>query len=164
MAAVKNVTEEIVTVVEDNDSVEEGVIVVGATDVTSAIAGLNNPDSSFYSSIKGGDFAARKKVAAALTSSSPIDEHLGETLDVVNVIVMPVELANAQGEVNTAPRVILIDANGTAYHATSVGLLSAVRNLFATLGEPAEWPEAVQVKVVQQKGRNGFKFFTINLV
>lgn len=148
----------------ESDSVEDGVIVVGATDVAGAIAGLNTPGSSFYSSITGGDFAQRKLVAAALTSSSPIDEHLGETIDLVNVIVMPVELADDQGTINTAPRVILIDKDSNAYHATSVGLLSAIRNLFATLGEPATWPEALPVKVVQQKGRNGFKFFTINLV
>lgn len=164
MAVKTSDIEAVVTeVTEDVDAIEEG-IVVSATDVTAAIAGLNTPNSSFYSSIKGGDFAAKKKVAAALTSSAPIDEHLGDVIQLVNVIVMPVDLANDKGEVNTAPRVILIDADGNAYHATSVGLLSAIRNLLGTLGEPEEWPEPVAVKVVQQKGRNGFKFFTINLV
>lgn len=156
------------SVVDAVVALEEGVIeegaVTGATDVVAAIAGLNTPGSAYYTSIKGGDFATRKRLAKALTSSSPIDEHLGETLDLVNIIVMPVDLANEAGEVNTAPRVILITADGTAYHATSVGLLSAIRNLFATLGEPDAWDEAVQVKIVQQKGRNGFKFFTINLL
>lgn len=152
------------SVIDDTTpAIEEGIS-SGATDVVAAIQSLNTPGAAFYSSIKGADFAARRKVASALTSSKPVDEYLGATLDLVNIIVMPVDLANAQGEINTAPRVILITADGTAYHATSVGLLSAVRNLFATLGEPDEWPEAVQVKVVEQKGRNGFKFFTINLV
>jgi hypothetical protein len=137
--------------------------VSGSTDVVSAIKGLNNPDSAFYTSIKGGSFADRKAIAAAVTSSQPIDEHLGETLSIINVIVLPVDLADAQGEVNTQPRVILIDSSGVAYHATSVGLLSAIRNIFATLGEPDEWPEPLDLKVVQQKGNRGFKFFTINL-
>lgn len=152
------------TTADVSEVVEEAVIVSGATDVVAAIQGLNNPDSAFYSSVKGTDFAARKQVASALTSSEPIDEHLGETIAIVNVIVMPVDLANEAGEVNTAPRVILIASDGKAYHATSVGLLSAVRNLFATLGEPEGWPEPVEVKVVQAKGRNGYKYFTINMV
>lgn len=151
---------------ETLDSATEEAVVFsgGATNVVAAIQGLNNPDSAFYSSIKGGDFASKKAVAAALTSSTPIDEILGETIDLVNIIVQPVDLADDSGNVNTAPRVILIDSKGVAFHATSVGLLSAIRNLFATIGEPETWPEAVPVKVVQQKGRNGFKFFTINLV
>lgn len=148
----------------DTDVVEEAIAVSGATDVVAAIQGLNNPDSAFYTSVKGTDFAAKKAVASALTSSEPIDEHLGETINMLNVIVMPVDLANAQGEVNTAPRVIVIAEDGKAYHATSVGMLSAIRNLFATLGEPETWPEAVPIKVVQQKGNNGYKYFTINLV
>ena len=147
-----------------DDVIEEAVMVSGATDVVAAIQGLNNPDSAFYTSVKGTDFAAKKAVASALTSSEPIDEHLGETIAMRNVIVMPVDLANAQGEVNTAPRVIVIAEDGKAYHATSVGMLSAIRNLFATLGEPDSWPEAVPIKVVQQKGNNGYKYFTINLV
>lgn len=144
--------------------VEEGVVTASATDVVAVITGLNTPGAAFYSSIKSDDFAAKKQIAKAMTASKPIDEHLGDTINLVNYIVLPVDLANDQGEVTTAPRVILIDVDGTAYHATSVGLLSAIRNLNATVGEPSEWDEAIPVKIVQQKGRNGFKFFTINLI
>jgi len=156
------------TIIDDTvDAVVEEATEVGATnatDVVAAIRSLNEPGAAFYSSITGTDFAARKKVAAALTTSVPLDENLGREIALRDFVVLPVDLANDQGEVNTAPRVILISEDGTAYHATSTGLLSAIRNLIATLGEPATWPEAVPIKVVQQKGSNGYRFFTINLV
>jgi hypothetical protein len=145
-------------------SIEEQTGSTSVTDVGAAIVALNTPGAAFYSSITGTDFAAKKKVAAALTSSLPIDENLGKVIALVNVIVLPVELANDQGEVNTAPRCILLDADGTAYHATSVGMLSAIRNLLASLGEPSSWETPVDVKVIQQKGNNGYKYFTLNLV
>jgi hypothetical protein len=150
------------------ETVEEAaaeIVRSSATDVVGAIQGLNNPESAFYSSIKGTDFNARKAVAAALTSSTPIDESMGQTIQLVNFIVQPVDLVDDDsGEVTTAPRVILIDDEGKAYHATSVGLLSSVRNIVSVLGEPSDWPEPVAVRVEQQKGRNGFKFFTIKFV
>lgn len=146
------------------DAVEEATKSSSVTDVVAVITGLNNAEAGYYTSVSSDDFASRKAIAKALTGSEPIDEHLGETLKLVDIIVLPVELANDKGEVNTAPRVILIVEDGTAYHATSVGLLSAIRNLFAALGQPSDWPEPLDVKVVQQKGNNGFKFFTINLV
>lgn len=145
--------------------VEEGAVAsAGATDVVAVIQGLNTPGAAFYSSIKGADFATRLKLAAALTSSEPIDEHLNEDLDLSNIIVMPVDLADDDGNINTAARVILITEDGKGYHATSTGLLSAVRNLLATVGEPETWDAAIKVRVVEQKGRNKFKFFTIKLV
>lgn len=146
--------------IDENEVVEEAAS-KGTTDVVKAIQGLNNPDSAFYSSLKGADFASKKIIAAALTSSTPVDDMLGQVIQLANYVVAPVELTNAEtGEVNTAPRVILIDADNKAYHATSVGLLTFLRNLNSVLGEPDAWDEPIAVKIVEQKGNNGFKFFT----
>lgn len=132
-------------------------------DISGAIAGLNDPNSSFYSSIKGTDFAARKAIAKAQTSSLPIADNLGKTINLKHIIVQEVTIADRDtGELNPAPRVLLIDAEGQAYHATSSGLLSSVRNILVTLGEPETWPEPVPVVVVEQRGRGNYRFMTIN--
>jgi len=137
----------------------------GVTDVASAIAGLNDSSAAFYTSIKGSDFAARKLIAAAQTKSVPLADNLNKEIALRNFIVQSVQLEDEKsGEVNDAPRVTLIDEDGTAYHATSVGLLSALRNIMSTLGEADTWPEAVPVRVVEQRGRNGYRFMTIELV
>jgi hypothetical protein len=146
------------------ESTDDTATASGVTDVVAIIQSLNNPESGFYSSIKSEDFADRLAVASALTTSQPIDENLGTTIHLTNFIVQPIELADDEGTVNTAPRVVLIDADGTAYHATSVGLLSSLRNIISVLGEPESWPKPIDIQVTKQQGRNGYKFFTIKFV
>lgn len=137
----------------------------GVTDVAAAIAGLNDSSAAFYTTIKGTDFAARKLIAAAQTKSKPLADSLNQQIDLTNFIVQSVSLQDENtGEITDAPRVTLIAADGVAYHATSTGLLSALRNIIATLGEPDSWPEPLPVKVVEQRGRKGFRFMTIELV
>jgi hypothetical protein len=134
-----------------------------ATDVATAIQGLNT-GAAFYSSLAGAqDFATRKLVASALTSSVPLDENIGKTIALTNFIVQPVELVQDDGSVNTAPRVILIDKDGKGYHATSIGMLTSIRNILASLGEPSSWPEPVNIQVVKVKANRG-SFMTIKFV
>lgn len=160
--ATKNTAVEVNEVSAEIAELEESTA-RGVTDVDKAIRNLNDPESGYYSSIKNESFADGLKVASALTSSKPLDEHLGETINLRNFIVMPVDLADEKsGEITTQPRVIIIDDAGESYHATSVGLLSALNNIVAGLNrQPADWPEAIPVKVVRQKGRNGYSFFTL---
>ena len=136
----------------------------GTTDVVASIQALNNPDSGFYSSITSTDFASRLKVASALTTSKALDDHLGQTIKLVNFIVQPVDLADDNGTVETAPRVVLIDAEGNAFHATSVGLLSSLKNIVSALGAPETWEHPIGISVARQKGNNGYSFFTIKFV
>lgn len=136
-----------------------------AFDVQSAIAGMNDSSGAFYTSIKGSDFGAKKQIAAAQTKSVPLADHLHKEFNLANFIIQSVQIEDENtGEVNDAPRVTLITDDGTAYHATSVGLLSALRNLIATLGEPDTWPEALPVKIVEQRSRRGWRFMTVELV
>jgi hypothetical protein len=135
------------------------------TDVQAAIQGLNS-GAAFFSTVKGSDFATRKLVTSALTSSLPIDEHTGKTIHLSNIVVQPVELQNDEtGEIQTAPRVVLIAADGVAYHGTSIGLLSSVRNILAGMGDPSTWDEPLAIQVVRQKSNKGLgSFFTVKLV
>lgn len=149
--------EETVTEVDNTDNIAR----VGAANVVEVIKGLNDPSSGFYSSIKGEDFAAKLTIASALTTSEPIEENLDTMLNLTNFIVTPVDFVGDDGIVETAPRVILIDDKGTAYHATSIGLLTALKNIVSVLGEPSSWPNPVAIKVVREKGNKGFHFFTI---
>lgn len=151
---------------ELDDVIEEATEnAVGSTDVVAVIAGLNNPQQGFYSSIKSDDFSTRLQIAAAMTTSEPVDNNLGKEIKLVNFIVQPVELQNRlTGEINTAPRIVLIDEDGAAFHATSIGILSSLRNIISVLGEPASWPAPVNIQIVKQKGNNGYSFFTIKFL
>lgn len=147
-----------------NDDIE--VYGEGAnTDVAAAIEGLNNPDAAFYSSIKNDTFDGRIQVAQALSSSQPLSDNLGVEIALKHFIVQAVQISDdATGNVNEAPRVTLVDADGNAFHATSVGLLASVRNLIAQVGEPETWERPIKIKVVEERGRRGYRYQTIKLI
>ena len=153
------IDEEVVIV--DADIEQDASEYRGATDVATAIQGLNNPDAAFYSSIKSDSFAGKVKVAAALTNSAPIADALNSEIALVDFIVQSVQIADKDGTVNEAPRVTLVADDGSAYHGTSVGLLSSVRNIIAVIGEPDGWPEPLKVRIVEERGRSGFRYMTI---
>lgn len=137
----------------------------GGGDVAARIGGLNDPSNAFWSSIKGDTFAGKKSIAAALASATPLIDHLNEEIPLADVIVQSVQIADEKtGEVITAPRITLIDSNGNAYNATSVGVLSSVEQFVNVVGEPSTWPEPLVVKAVEERGRRGYRFMTLKMV
>ena len=132
---------------------------------------LKNPNGQFYCSIK--DDGTRKTKVAIFNAVNGADEsiadHIGEVLEVVNVVAHPVQLADeVTGEVVNALRTVLIDKNGKTYTAVSQGITSALSKIFSIVGTPedAAWEkEPVKMKIRQVKTRNGNnKVNTIELV
>lgn len=129
----------------------------------SELASMSAGDVGVYSTFKGEDFDTRKKVLAALTDTAPVSDHLGKTIKLANVIAQSVEVADDNGVLNESVRVVLVDEAGASYAALSDGLFRSIRNIFGILGEPHQWPGPLPVKVVEEKSRKGFRFFTIKV-
>lgn len=133
----------------------------GALVVQDAIRRLQSGDVGVYSTIVGDDFEAKKAVLAAVTNSLPLAEHVGEHIDLANVVVQATELnerdnaGHETGRKITVPRTILIDANGTAYYSFSPLVLRSLQTFFGVLGQPHTWPEPVGMKVLRKKARIG---------
>lgn len=132
---------------------------------------LKNPNGQFYCSIKD-DGSRKTKVAifnAVNGADDSIADHIGEVIEVVNVVAHPVELLDeVTGEVVNALRTVLIDKNGKTYTAVSQGITSALSKIFSIIGTPEDgaWEkEPVKMKIRQVKTRNGNnKVNTIELV
>ena len=155
------VNEETVVAEAIADDATGGAVV----DMRNAVASLNDPNSGFYSTIKAVGFKERLALGKAINDSSPLDEHLNEEFELANYIVQVVEIAdNGTGEVVQAARTILIDDAGKAYHGTSKGLMTAIRNLNATVGDPSQWEgNTVRIKVVEE-GIKPRRYFTIKFI
>lgn len=150
-------------IVDEQD--EQGSGVVAQYNVGAAIASLNDSSASHYSSIKQDTFAGKRAVAKALANSEPIADNLHKEFNLAHVIVQQVGIADEKtGEVTDSFRVTLITDEGQAYHGTSVGLFNSVRQLLSSLGEPESWDEPIPVKVVEKRGRSGWRYQTIELV
>jgi hypothetical protein len=151
-------------IVEAVDAVDE-TNVTSQSSALALIESMNKPGVGIYSSITGTNFADKLRVAAALTTSEPVDEHLNEIIRLKDFVAQAIQITDENsGEVVDAARVILIDEDGSAFHAVSVGLASALRNIVQVVGEPATWDEPISITVVREKTRKGFQVFTIKFV
>lgn len=129
---------------------------------------LKNPMGQFFCSIEDdGTRASKAKIFNAVNGSDEaIADHIGEVLEIVDIVAHPVELVDEEtGEIVQALRTVLIDVNGKSYTAVSQGIASALSKVFAIVGMPSWKDEPVKMKIKQVKTRNGNnKVNTIELV
>jgi len=143
-------------------TVETGTDLAVRSDPRAIIAGLNKGDLGVFSTVKAETQADKIRVLQALTDPLSVDENLGTVFNLNNFIVQAVEIRDEKsGTVTTAPRVILIADDDTAYAAVSTGLLRSLENLIGIVGHPETWEGPIAVSVVEQKSRNNYKFFTL---
>lgn len=131
---------------------------------------LKNPNGQFYCSIKN-DGTRKSQIAIfnAIQGEDEIANHIGETLEIVNVVAHPATAVNEQtGEISNYLRTVLIDKNGKGYTAGSMGITSALSRIFSIVGMPDDgaWEkEPVKMKIRQKPTKNGQnKVNTIELV
>lgn len=99
---------------------------------------------------------------AALQSSEPLSEHLGEVINLVHFMGQTINVADENtGEMSIRVRTIILDDKGKAYSATSDQLLNSLVTLTAVYGPPAQWSEPKPIVVKEERSRRGFRFFTV---
>ena len=99
---------------------------------------------------------------AALQSSEPLSEHLGEVINLVHFIGQTINVMDeTTGEMTVRVRTIILDDKGNAYSATSDQLLNSLVTLTAIYGPPAQWSAAKPIVVKESRSRRGFRFFTV---
>jgi len=138
-------------------------LVSGDVATVTNVAELSAAEAGVFSTFKGEDFATRVKVFAAVTDAEPLSDHIGEVINLANVVAQNVEVHddNTDSMVKAA-RVILVDDEGKAYAAISDGLYRSLQNIFAIVGYPESWDGGVFPIVVKEvKSRKGFRFFTV---
>ena len=81
-----------------------------------------------------------------------LGDHINETIDVTNIFIQPVPMANQEtGEVNVVPRIVLFDVEGKTYVTVSRGIYNALKNMCAIVGTPEIWKAPVTIKVGQRQ-------------
>lgn len=88
---------------------------------------------------------------------------INQTINVKDVFVEVVNCTNEKtGEVQTCPRIVLIDDKKQGYQCVSIGVFSALKKLFGVYGEPQNWEKPVPLMVKQiTKGER--KMLTLNV-
>jgi len=127
------------------------------------LVAMNSGRVAVYSSAKVNDFASGVAVIDALTNAVPLDDNIGKTINLVNVVIQPVEmLEQSTGVLKAQPRITLIDADGTSYHVISGVVHKDLKNFFAILGQPSVWPSPLPVQAYKESAKVG-KFISLKI-
>ena len=91
---------------------------------------LKNPTGQFFCSIA--DDGTRKSKIAIYNAINSADEnladHIGEVIEVVDVVAHPVQLADEEsGEIIEALRTVLVAKDGKPYTAVSQGITNSLK-------------------------------------
>ena len=139
------------------------IAVVSGTVLSNEIANMSKGQLGLFSTITGDTFESKAALLNALSNSEPISENLKSTIQLANVVVESVDMPNEQtGEISAQPRIVLIDADGKAFHAISGPAFRDVKRLLAVMGHPTTWPTPLPIHVAQE-GTGTRKYFTVKL-
>ena len=136
-----------------------------ATEITttdSPLPGLTTTNGIF-TTVKGDDFASRRKIFSAVNDANPVSDLNGKPFTIADLVIEATEFVNEKtGEIEPSVRTIFITPDGNAYQAFSGPVFNAAKRLLGLLGEPEAWPEPVQVRVTEEgKGTNRFYKLTL---
>lgn len=113
-----------------------------------------------YSTVKGETRKEQAQVLNAINSTQcvSLQEQLGKTLMVKNVVCHGVEMTNERtGERAPAWRVILIAEDGTQYACVSKGVVGSLNKIFGVFGTPETWTDPLPLiarKVQAKRGKS----------
>jgi hypothetical protein len=93
-----------------------------------------------------------------------LKDFINKTISIKDVFCEIVDCVNKEtGEVNKAPRIVLIDDKGEGYQCVSLGIFSAIKKIFNVKGTPSTWAHSIKIEVKQiTKGVNSM--LTLNMV
>lgn len=111
-----------------------------------------------------GDIDSKKQIYKALNNpDNKISDFINKQIVIRDVLVEVSQIANEEsGEVDTVPRVVLIDVNGKAYQAVSKGIFSAICNAIQVFGQPT-WEDGIAFEVKQKQVGRG-TMLTLDIV
>lgn len=151
-----------------NETTKNEMMAVNDVANVDLVEQLKNPTGKFFCSIKD-DGSRKSKVAiynAVNGADESISDHIGEVLEVVDVVAYPVTITDDEtGEIMEVLRTVLVTKDGKAYTAVSQGITNSLARIFSIVGKPSWKDDPVKMKIKQVKTRNGNnKVNTIELV
>ncbi len=130
------------------------------------VTGLLNPQVNMVKLVAPGFEMDDADMFNAIQSpGSTVNDNIGKVINLSGVVVHSVTLVNSEtGEVNVAPRIILMDKGGQSYVSVSKTLFNSLKNLFAFYRTPDRWPEGGIPVKLKQVTKGTKRFFSLEIV
>lgn len=133
--------------------------------IADAIASLRDGNALAYSSITGTDFDTKIQLLQAVTNSEAFADNIGREIALTNFICQIAELENEKTHVKEkAPRWVLIDNEGNAFHAFGMPLFTSLRNIVGMAGEPSTWETPIRVKFLRNKAKGPGYYYSLAIL
>lgn len=119
-----------------------------------------------YCSLTPSTVEEKKALFTAMNNpTARLEEKINVPLTITDIYVETVNFIDEKtGEIEVAPRIVLIDVNGESYGCCSMGVFGSLKKLIQVFGEPT-WEDGVEVVATQVPSRrikNG-KVLTLKL-
>lgn len=111
---------------------------------------LRSPEAIAYCSFVANTTDEKIKLYNAMTNPEKrVSEMVNKKIPLKDVYVEIVQMTNKEtGEVQPAPRIVLIDEKGTTYSCMSLGIFNSLKSLFNVFGTPDTWESPVIAEVL----------------
>lgn len=95
-----------------------------------------------------------------------LSEFINKQIKVMDFHVERTEnIDDETGELQEGARITLFDTAGKSYTATSIGVLTSLRNIVSVFGTPSEWPDHyMTVEVLQVELKSGNRMFKLRVI
>lgn len=145
---------------ENTNTVESTELVTASS--ASMINDFAAATPAFYCSFKPSTDAGKVELYNAMNNADvQLADHIGQLINMRDLIIEPVEIVKEEtGEVEIAPRVIIIDTDGNSYTCVSKGIYNALRRICSVFGMPT-WADGLPVKV-RQVTRGARRIYTLD--
>lgn len=120
--------------------------------------------NGIFTTVKGDDFETKAKIFNAVNDAKPVSDLSGKPFEIADLVIESTEFVNEKtGEIEPAVRTIFITPSGEAHQAFSGPIFNAAKRILTLLGEPAQWPAPLKVRVTEEgSGKN--RFYKLTLV
>lgn len=120
--------------------------------------------NGIFTTVKGDNFDTKAKIFNAVNDAKPVSDLSGKPFEIADLVIESTEFVNDKtGEIEPAVRTIFITPSGDAYHAFSGPIFNAAKRILTLLGEPAQWPAPLKVRVTEE-GSGKSRFYKLTLV
>ena len=120
-------------------------------------------ESFFSGSVKTAE--EKKLITNAMNNpDGRLADFVNKEIAVKDLYVEKVEMANQEtGELQTCPRIVLIDKDGRSYGCVSFGILGSLKKIMSVYGAPT-WEDPVTVMPVFINKGNDRRILTLQIV
>lgn len=124
---------------------------------------ITGTNETIITSLKMDTIDDKKKMFNAMNATDySLSDYFDEPFTVADYLIHDCEIADDNGEVTQAKRLVLFDTDGKTYSTVSNSAFDSFGKIITIFGEPSEWNGEIRIKATEKKSRK-YKFISLEV-